>query len=391
MDEIDAVGRQRFAGVGGGHDEREQTLNQLLVEMDGFNSTDEVILIAATNRPDVLDPALLRPGRFDRQIVVDSPDLKGREEIFMVHTREVVLAKDVDLKILARRTPGFSGADISNAVNEAALLGARRNKDAVEMPDFEEAIERVTAGPERRSRTINEREKEIVAYHEAGHAVAMHFTKDCDPVHKVSILPRGRALGYTMHLPEEDRYLTTRTELVASMTGLLGGRVAEEMVFGDINTGAQNDLERVTIIAHKMVCQFGMSEKLGPLTFGVNENQVFLGRDFNKDREYSDEIAFEIDKEVRQLVDTCHAQAREIMEIHRDKLDGLVRALLEKEVIQVEEVNEILGPRDFEGVTNETPAESSPPDKATVAVEESNEQDSNADAISQEEDSPPTT
>ena len=344
MDEIDAVGRQRFAGVGGGHDEREQTLNQLLVEMDGFNSNDEVILIAATNRPDVLDPALLRPGRFDRQIVVDSPDLKGREEIFRVHTRNVVLSKDVNLSLLARRTPGFSGADIKNAVNEAALMGARRNKNAVDMADFEEAIERVTAGPERRSRAINEREKRIVAYHEAGHAVVMHFLKDCDPVHKVSILPRGRALGYTMHLPTEDRYLTTKSELLSRMTGLLGGRVAEELVFGDVNTGAQNDLERVTSIAHRMVCQFGMSEKLGPLTFGVNENQIFLGRDFYKDKDYSDEIAFEIDKEVRNLVDECHAAARGILETHRDRLDALVAALLEREVLQVEEVKSILGP-----------------------------------------------
>jgi len=348
MDEIDAVGRQRFAGVGGGHDEREQTLNQLLVEMDGFNSTDEVILIAATNRPDVLDPALLRPGRFDRQIVVDSPDLNGREAIFKVHTKNVVLDKDVDMKVLARRTPGFSGADISNAVNEAALLAARRNRDSVGMKEFEDAIERVTAGPERRSRAINEHEKKVVAYHEAGHAVVMHFTKDCDPVHKVSILPRGSALGYTMHLPIEDRYLTSKTELMGRMAGLLGGRVTEELVFGDVNTGAQNDLERVTNIAHRMVCQFGMSDKLGPITFGHNENKVFLGRDFYKDREYSDEIAFEIDQEVRRIVDECHATAREILEEHRDKLDKLVEALLEREVLATEEVLAILGPREGE-------------------------------------------
>jgi cell division protease FtsH len=353
MDEIDAVGRQRFAGVGGGHDEREQTLNQLLVEMDGFNSNDEVILIAATNRPDVLDPALLRPGRFDRQIVVDSPDLNGREAIFKVHTRNVVLARNVDLKLLARRTPGFSGADISNAVNEAALLAARRNKDSVEMADFEEAIERVTAGPERRSRAITEREKRIVAYHEAGHAVVMHFLKDCDPVHKVSILPRGSALGYTMHLPLEDRYLTTKSELLARMAGLLGGRVAEEIVFGDVNTGAQNDLERVTHVAHQMVCRFGMSEKLGPITFGLNGNQVFLGRDFYKDREYSDEIAFEIDKEVRCIVDECHALARSIIEKHNDKLDALVEALLEREVLNTEEVTAILGPAEKIGAAAE--------------------------------------
>lgn len=364
MDEIDAVGRQRFAGVGGGHDEREQTLNQLLVEMDGFNSTDEVILIAATNRPDVLDPALLRPGRFDRQIVVDSPDLNGRQAIFKVHTRNVVLAKNVDLRILARKTPGFSGADIGNAVNEGALLAARRNKDAVEMCDFEDAVERVSVGPERRSKAITDREKKIVAYHEAGHAVAMHFLKHCDPVHKVSILPRGRALGYTMHLPVEDRYLTTKSELLARMAGLLGGRVTEEIVFGDVNTGAQNDLERVTDIAHKMVCNFGMSEKLGPITFGLNENQIFLGRDFYKDREYSEEIAFEIDKEVRHIVDECHAVARDIIEKHREQLDALVASLLEREVLNADGVRAILGPGEqIEPENGVAASDTSPSDK----------------------------
>ncbi len=342
MDEIDAVGRQRFAGVGGGHDEREQTLNQLLVEMDGFNTNEEVILIAATNRPDVLDPALLRPGRFDRQIVIDLPDVKGREGIFKVHTKNIVIAKDVDFNVLARRTPGFSGADLHNAVNEAALLAARKGKDNVEMSDFEEAIERVTAGPERKSRAITEREKRIVAYHEAGHAIVGFFLEEIDPVHKVSILARGRALGYTMHLPVEDRYMRTRKELLANMATLLGGRVSEDMVFGDVTTGAQNDLERVTDIAHKMVCQFGMSEKLGPLTFGLNENQVFLGRDFYKDREYSEEIAFEIDKEVRQIVDECYHRAKQIQEINRDILDALAKALLEREVISADEVKKIV-------------------------------------------------
>jgi len=350
--------------------------------MDGFNSNDEVILIAATNRPDVLDPALLRPGRFDRQIVVDSPDLKGREAIFKVHTRNVVLARDVDLALLARRTPGFSGADIKNAVNEAALLAARRNKNAVEMSDFEEAIERVTAGPERRSRAINEREKRIVAYHEAGHAVVMHFLKVCDPVHKVSILPRGRALGYTMHLPTEDRYLTTKSELLSRMAGLLGGRVAEELVFGDVNTGAQNDLERVTNIAHKMVCQFGMSEKLGPLTFGLNENQIFLGRDFYKDKDYSEEIAFEIDKEIRHLVDECHAVARSILETHRDKLDALASALLEREVLQVEEVKSILGPGAHAESADEEnqPVESRPVAEKSAIVSEKGSREDLADS-----------
>ncbi len=342
MDEIDAVGRQRFAGVGGGHDEREQTLNQLLVEMDGFNTNEEVILIAATNRPDVLDPALLRPGRFDRQIVIDLPDLNGRKGIIAVHTRNVVLAKNVDFDILARRTPGFSGADIHSMVNEAALLAARRNKDVVDMQDFEDAIERVTAGPERKSRAITDREKRIVAYHEAGHAVVGWFLDEIDPVHKVSILPRGRALGYTMHLPVEDRYLTTKKELQARMTTLLGGRVAEDIIFGDVTTGAQNDLERVTDIAHKMICNFGMSEKLGPLTFGLNENQIFLGRDFYKDREYSEEIQFEIDKEIRQLVDECYHRAKSILETNHDILDGLAQALLEREVLSAEAVKELV-------------------------------------------------
>lgn len=342
MDEIDAVGRQRFAGVGGGHDEREQTLNQLLVEMDGFNTNEEVILIAATNRPDVLDPALLRPGRFDRQIIIDLPDLNGRKGIVDVHTRNVVIAKNVEFDVLARRTPGFSGADIYNMVNEAALLAARKMKDSVEMDDFEEAIERVTAGPERKSRAITDKEKKIVAYHESGHAVVGLFLDDIDPVHKVSILPRGRALGYTMHLPVEDRYLTTRKELVSKMTTLLGGRVAEDLVFHDVTTGAQNDLERVTDISHKMVCNFGMSEKLGPLTFGLNENQIFLGRDFYKDREYSEEIQFEIDKEVRQIVDECYHHAKRILEDNRDILDGLAKALLEREVLTADEVKELI-------------------------------------------------
>lgn len=342
MDEIDAVGRQRFAGVGGGHDEREQTLNQLLVEMDGFNSNEEVILIAATNRPDVLDPALLRPGRFDRQIIVDPPDLHGREGILKVHTRNIVMDKDVDMLLIAKRTPGFSGADLQNTVNEAALLAARKNKDRVDMKDFEEAIERVTAGPERKSKAINEKEKKIVAWHESGHAMVGIEVDMIDPVHKVSILPRGRALGYTMHLPQEDRYLTSRQELLSRMATLLGGRVAEEIVFGDITTGAQNDLERVSTIAHKMVCQFGMSEKLGPITFGPNESQVFLGRDLGKDREYSEEIAFEIDKEVRQLIDECYNQAKTILETNRDCLDALSNKLLEKEVLSAEEVHALI-------------------------------------------------
>ncbi|MBI1387889.1 MAG: ATP-dependent zinc metalloprotease FtsH [bacterium] len=368
MDEIDAVGRQRFAGVGGGHDEREQTLNQLLVEMDGFNSNEEVILIAATNRPDVLDPALLRPGRFDRQIVIDLPDLNGRVGILKVHTQHIVLSKAIDMSVIARRTPGFSGADLHNTVNEAALLAARKGKDAVQMEDLEEAIERVTAGPERKSRAINEKEKSIVAWHEAGHALVGLELEEIDPVHKVSILPRGRALGYTMHLPLEDRYLTSKKELVAKMATLLGGRVAEEIVFGDITTGAQNDLDRVTEIAHKMVCSFGMSEKLGPLTFGANDSQIFLGRDFYKDRQYSEEIAFEIDKEIRQVVDECYHRCKKILETNRDCLDGLAKRLLEKEVLSAEEVKDLI--RETKAARNGSSQKGEPHGEAEAPGEE---------------------
>lgn len=366
MDEIDAVGRQRFAGVGGGHDEREQTLNQLLVEMDGFNANEGVILIAATNRPDVLDPALLRPGRFDRQIIVDLPDLNGRLGILKVHTKKIVMNKTVDLELIARRTPGFSGADLHNTVNEAALLAARRKKDVVDIGDFEDAIERVTAGPERKSRAISDKEKRIVAWHEAGHALVGVDMEEIDPVHKVSILPRGRALGYTMHLPIQDRYLTSKKELLARMATLLGGRVAEEIVFKDITTGAQNDLERVSDIAHKMVCQFGMSDKLGPLTFGPSENQVFLGRDIYKNREYSEEIAFEIDKEVRQIVDECYHRAKTLLERDRDCLDALSYALLENEVLSASEVTKII--EETKAKRYKTEEEEAPSDRQEVSA-----------------------
>jgi cell division protease FtsH len=339
MDEIDAVGRQRFAGLGGGHDEREQTLNQLLVEMDGFTATEEVILVAATNRPDVLDPALLRPGRFDRQISVDPPDVKGREEILKVHTRNIVLDKSVDLKVISRRTPGFSGADLANGVNEAALLAARRNKERVDHKDFEDAIDRVMAGPEKKSKAMSEKDKKIVAYHEAGHALMYHFLDELDPLHKVSILPRGRALGYTMHLPTEDKYLTGKQELLGTITALLGGRVSEEIAIGEITTGASNDLERASEMAHRIVCEWGMSHRLGPITFGKNDGgNVFLGRDIAKDRGYSEEIAFEIDKEIRRIMDECYARARDILEKHRDKLDLLAETLLEREVLDKHEV-----------------------------------------------------
>jgi len=343
MDEIDAVGRQRFAGIGGGHDEREQTLNQLLVEMDGFDTKAGVILIAATNRPDVLDPALLRPGRFDRHIVVNPPDLKGREEIIKVHTRNVKLGPDIDTSVLARRTPGFVGADLANMVNESALLAARHSKDSVGMEEFKDALERVIAGPERKSRVISEREKKIVAYHESGHALIAKLIPGTDPVHKISIIPRGaNALGYTLQLPLEDKYLTTKSEVLDRMTMMLGGRVAEELIFNEITTGAQNDLERVTEAAHKMVCEYGMSEKLGPITFRKKEELIFLGRDITKEKEYSDEIAFDIDQEVRRIIEECYGRAKDLLGKNRNKLDKLAGALMEKEVLEEEEINKML-------------------------------------------------
>lgn len=343
MDEIDAVGRQRFAGIGGGHDEREQTLNQLLVEMDGFETKAGVILIAATNRPDVLDPALLRPGRFDRHIVVNPPDLIGREEIIKVHIRNIKLGPDMNVKVLARRTVGFVGADLANMVNEAALLAARRSKESVGMDEFEEALERVVAGPERKSRVISEREKKIVAYHETGHALIAKLIPNSDPVHKISIVPRGiNALGYTLQLPLEDRYLTTMSEVLDRMTMMLGGRVSEEIVFNEITTGAQNDLERVTEAAHKMVCEYGMSEKLGPITFRKKEELIFLGRDITKEKEYSEEVAFTIDQEVRRIIEECYKRAQDLIRNNRDKLEKLAAALIEKEVLDEDEVNKIL-------------------------------------------------
>lgn len=343
IDEIDAVGRQRFAGLGGGHDEREQTLNQLLVELDGFESNEGVIIIAATNRPDVLDPALLRPGRFDRQIVVDRPDIIGREGIIKVHSKDIQIDPSADMKIMARRTPGFSGADLANMVNEAALLAARRNKTKVEMVEFEEAIERVVAGPERKSRVINDKEKKIVAFHESGHALLAKMIPGSDPVHKISIIPRGvGALGYTLQLPTEDRYLITKSEIMNRMIVLLGGRAAEKMVFNEITTGAQNDLEHATEFAHKMVCEYGMSERLGPVTFGKKNEQVFLGRDIIKDKNYSEKTAVEIDEEIRRIVEDCYNQAKKLLDEKRDKLDILANILLEKEVLDAEDVDVIL-------------------------------------------------
>jgi cell division protease FtsH len=340
MDEIDAVGRHRGAGMGGGHDEREQTLNQLLVEMDGFDVKGGVILIAATNRPDILDPALLRPGRFDRQIVVDRPDLNGRVGILKVHTRGKPLAKEIDIEVLARRTPGFTGADLANVVNEAALLAARFNKSEIAMHELEEAIDRVLAGPKRGSRVISDKEKKVIAYHEAGHALVSHALPNADPVHKVSIVSRGRALGYTLNLPTEDRFLVTRSEMIDQLAMLLGGRVAEETVFDEPTTGASDDIKRCTQIAKQMVTEYGMSE-LGPLALGQNESQPFLGRDFGHVKDYSDDVASRIDSEIRRFVEEAHDEAREIVTKHRDKLDLMVERLLEKEVLEQDEVREI--------------------------------------------------
>ena len=334
IDEIDAVGRQRGAGLGGGHDEREQTLNQLLVEMDGFDPNQGVILIAATNRPDVLDPALLRPGRFDRRIVVDNPDAKGREEILTVHVKGKPLAEDVNLESLARRTPGFSGADLANLVNEAALLAARREQTKTFMADFEESIDRVVAGPERRSRLISEKEKEMVAYHEVGHAICLELLEHADPVHKFSVLPRGMALGYTMQLPTQDKYLTTKNELLDKVAGLLGGRAAEEMVFNEISTGAANDLQDATQIVRAMVCEYGMSDKIGPLTLGKRHGNPFLGRDIMEDRNYSEEMAMSIDKEIRSTMEAAYDRARTILLENREKMDMIVKVLLEKETLE---------------------------------------------------------
>ena len=337
IDEIDAVGRQRGAGMGGGHDEREQTLNQLLVEMDGFDPNAGVIMIAATNRPDVLDPALLRPGRFDRQVTVDPPDVRGREAILNVHLRGKPLAEDVSAQNLARRTPGFSGADLANLVNEAALLAARYDKTKIGVDDFNESVDRVVAGPQRKSRIMNETTRERIAYHEVGHAIVGELLPNANPVHKVSILPRGRALGYTMQYPTEDKYLTTRQEFMDDVSALLAGRVAEETVFNEVTTGASNDFERATAIARAMVCEYGMSERLGPVVLGTRHGSPFLGRDWNEERNYSETIALEIDKEVRSIIDECYERSRVILTENRAKMDDIVRVLLEKEMLERED------------------------------------------------------
>jgi len=342
MDEIDAVGRHRGAGMGGGHDEREQTLNQLLVEMDGFTMTDNIILIAATNRPDILDPALLRPGRFDRQIVVDRPDRKGRAKILEVHTRGKPLAKHIDLDNLAAQTPGFTGADLQNLVNEAALLSARIGKREIDHLQLEEGIMRVIAGPEKKTRVMSEKERRITAYHEMGHALVAHFLANTDPVHKISVISRGQALGYTISLPTEDKFLTTRAELQDTMAMTLGGRAAEELVFSEVTTGASNDIEKVTATAKQMVMRFGMSEKLGPRVFGHDQGQPFLGREYSSEPDYSDDVAREIDDEIRRVVEEAHQSARNILEQHRDDLTHTSEILLNRETIEREEFIQLL-------------------------------------------------
>lgn len=343
IDEIDAVGRQRGAGVGGGHDEREQTLNQLLVEMDGFAANEGIIIIAATNRPDILDPALLRPGRFDRQIVVDKPDVKGRNAILQVHTKGKPVADDANLDVLARRTPGFTGADLSNLVNEAALLSARRNKKKIAMAELEESIERVMAGPERKSKVISDREKRLTAYHEAGHTLIGMLLPNADPVHKVTIIPRGRAGGYTLMLPKEDRSYATRSELLDQLQTLLGGRVAEEVVLKEISTGAQNDIQRASALVRSMITQYGMSDLLGPIAFGkAHDQQIFLGRDINHERNYSEEVASEIDKEVRRYIEDAYEKCRKILMENLDKLHVIAKALMEKETLEADELKQLM-------------------------------------------------
>jgi cell division protease FtsH len=369
MDEIDAVGRHRGAGLGGGHDEREQTLNQLLVEMDGFEMKDNIILIAATNRPDILDPALLRPGRFDRQIVVDRPDRKGRAKILEVHTRGKPLAKEIDTDVLAGQTPGFTGADLSNLVNEAALLAARNGKREITQVELEEGIMRVIAGPEKKTRVMGEKERLITAYHEMGHAIVGHFLEHSDPVHKISIISRGQALGYTISMPQEDKFLTTRAELQDTMAMTLGGRAAEEIIFGEITTGASNDLEKVTATAKQMVMRFGMSERLGPRVFGHDHGQPFLGREFSAEPDYSDEIAREIDDEIRRIVEGAHQRAKDILEEHRESLSTISEVLLKRETIEKEEFVALLDGKTEEEVfgSEEAADEQLPPGTATPA------------------------
>ena len=367
VDEIDAVGRQRGAGLGGSHDEREQTLNQILVEMDGFDTNTNVIVIAATNRPDILDPALLRPGRFDRQVILDRPDIRGREAILQVHSKGKPLADDVDLMVLAKQTPGFTGADLANLVNESAILAARRNKKKASMDEFNEAVDRVIAGPERKSRVISEREKKIIAYHEAGHALVGWYLPNADPPYKISIVARGMAGGFTRYLPDEDRHLMARSQYQDMLAATLGGHVAEEMVLGEMTTGPQSDIEQATRIARQMVTQWGMSERLGPRTFGRKEEMVFLGREISEQRNYSEKVAEEIDEEVRHLIDKAYATAKEVLNEHRDKLEELVERILVEETMEGDELTQLL-----EAPVGEAP----PPSSDDSTPEEPKEEDS---------------
>ncbi|MEO9169976.1 MAG: ATP-dependent zinc metalloprotease FtsH [Candidatus Baltobacteraceae bacterium] len=369
IDEIDAVGRQRGAGLGGGHDEREQTLNQLLVEMDGFDQNTGVILIAATNRPDVLDPALLRPGRFDRQIVVDRADFRGRHKILEVHARNKPLSKEVSLETLAKRTPGFSGADLENLLNEAALLAARKNKNVIEMEDCDEAIDRVMVGPERKSTVMSAKEKELTAYHESGHALLGGLLDKADPVHKVTIIPRGMALGLTWSLPEDDRHQMTREEIIAQITMALGGRLAEEIQFGDVTTGASNDFQKATELARRMVTQYGMSD-LGPIQFGRGNHQVFLGRDFGEERNYSEEVASKIDSEVRRIIEECYENGKRILTGNWPKVERMVRSLLEYETVDAEEVRAILSETPYDRNSGGTAVAAAPPVPEKAPAEE---------------------
>ncbi|MDR3288483.1 MAG: ATP-dependent zinc metalloprotease FtsH [Peptococcaceae bacterium] len=371
IDEIDAVGRQRGAGVGGGHDEREQTLNQLLVEMDGFNGNEGIIIIAATNRPDILDPALLRPGRFDRQVTVSVPDVRGRVDILKVHVRGKPVAADVDLDVLGRRTPGFTGADLANLVNEAALLSARRNEKEIGMRSMEDSIERVIAGPEKKSRVISPYEKKLVSYHEAGHALVGELLPHTDPLHKVSIIPRGRAGGYTLLLPKEDRNYMTKSQLLDQVTLLLGGRVSEAVILKEISTGASNDLERATGLVRKMITELGMSEELGPLTFGHKEEQVFLGRDIARDRNYSEAIAYSIDKETRRIIEECYHKAMDLIETNIEMLHAIAGALMEKETLEAKEFAEIVAP--FKSADQQTDDLTAPPISAEAENQETPE------------------
>ena len=342
IDEIDAVGRQRGAGLGGGHDEREQTLNQLLVEMDGFGVNEGIVMIAATNRPDILDPALLRPGRFDRQVIVGAPDVKGREEILKVHTKKKPLQEDVKLDVLAKRTPGFSGADLENLANEAALLAVRREKKQISMSEMEEAITKVIAGPEKKSRVITEHDRKLTAYHEAGHAVVMRLLPNCDPVHEISVIPRGRAGGYTMHLPKEDTSYTSKSKLEDEMIGLLGGRVAEKLIMGDISTGAKNDIDRASHIARSMVMDYGMSDEIGTISYNTSgHDEVFLGRDLGKGREFSEEIGSKIDKEIKRFIDEAYDKANKLLAENINKLHAVAQALIEKEKLDAQEFEDV--------------------------------------------------